>query len=282
MPMVTLNKPSQNDTNWYQPLTDNWTSIENNLVDKSIVTTKGDIVVATASSTPARLGVGTNGQVLTADSTQASGIKWATSPNSGDMANVLLQKPYFSDRSLLPANTIKEDLYVLSTFDSVNTGSVTYLMSRGKTSAQAYLRYSLGAAYTKVLFIVGLMRGYTTNACIWACNTLSSNTPNDGNAWMNESNASRSSLYKLPSFSPLVSSDGNVYSAQNAGTDQPSMAFYYDCSAHRMICFYRFGPETWWPVFDTTDATNIALTQIQHVGININGWVGCPIGIYAE
>jgi len=45
---------------------------------KATLTTKGDIYAATAASTPARLGVGTNGQVLTADSTAATGIKWAT------------------------------------------------------------------------------------------------------------------------------------------------------------------------------------------------------------
>jgi hypothetical protein len=47
-------------------------------IPKSVVTTKGDVVTATASATPARLGVGSNGQVLTADSTTATGIKWAT------------------------------------------------------------------------------------------------------------------------------------------------------------------------------------------------------------
>lgn len=50
----------------------------NAAIPKSLVTTKGDIIVATASATPARLGAGTNGYVLTADSTQASGLKWAT------------------------------------------------------------------------------------------------------------------------------------------------------------------------------------------------------------
>src|SRR5205809_7969042 len=29
--MVTLNKPVSGDTNWYQPVTDNWTTIENSL-----------------------------------------------------------------------------------------------------------------------------------------------------------------------------------------------------------------------------------------------------------
>ena len=47
-------------------------------IPKALVTAKGDIVGATASATPDNLAVGTNGQVLTADSTQAMGIKWAT------------------------------------------------------------------------------------------------------------------------------------------------------------------------------------------------------------
>lgn len=46
----------------------------------SPLTTKGDLY--TFSTVDARLGVGTNGQVLTADSVEATGLKWAT-PASG-------------------------------------------------------------------------------------------------------------------------------------------------------------------------------------------------------
>jgi len=50
---------------------------------KSDLTTKGDLYVATASATIARQGVGANGQVLTADSTVTNGVKWATPATPG-------------------------------------------------------------------------------------------------------------------------------------------------------------------------------------------------------
>lgn len=52
-------------------------------IANALVDAKGDLLVATADNTPARLGVGSDGQVLTADSTQTAGVKWATASGGG-------------------------------------------------------------------------------------------------------------------------------------------------------------------------------------------------------
>jgi len=53
-------------------------------IQSTIVDAKGDIIAATAADAVSRLAVGANDTVLTADSAQATGLKWAT-PSSGGM-----------------------------------------------------------------------------------------------------------------------------------------------------------------------------------------------------
>jgi hypothetical protein len=54
-----------------------------------ILDAKGDLITATAADTPARLAVGANGTVLTADSTQSTGIKWAAPAAPGKVLQVI-------------------------------------------------------------------------------------------------------------------------------------------------------------------------------------------------
>lgn len=68
----------------------NTETVANAAVPKSTATAKGDLLIATANATISRLGVGTNGQVLTADSTQTTGAKWATPAAGGTSAGSLL------------------------------------------------------------------------------------------------------------------------------------------------------------------------------------------------
>lgn len=59
------------------------------VIAPTIVDAKGDLITATAADTPARLAVGTNGQVLTADSTTATGLKWSTVGGGGKVLQVV-------------------------------------------------------------------------------------------------------------------------------------------------------------------------------------------------
>lgn len=47
------------------------------VIGPDVADAKGDLIVATAANTVTRVAVGSNAQVLTADSAEASGVKWA-------------------------------------------------------------------------------------------------------------------------------------------------------------------------------------------------------------
>jgi pectate lyase-like protein len=59
-----------------------WSAAPGGGIPATIVDAKGDIIAATAADTVARLAIGTNNQVLTADSSQSLGVRWAT-PSTG-------------------------------------------------------------------------------------------------------------------------------------------------------------------------------------------------------
>jgi hypothetical protein len=79
-----LSKASNADMDFTWVTTDDTNAIQNAIVDA-----KGDLIAATAADTPARLAVGTNGHVLTADSTAATGIKWAAPAAGGKVLQVV-------------------------------------------------------------------------------------------------------------------------------------------------------------------------------------------------
>lgn len=100
------------------------------------VTTKGDLYVGGALGTPSRLAVGTNGQVLTADSTQATGLAWKSASGAWSSSNLTVltrnamqsllswQEPYDATRT----NVIEwdtENLDNLGVWDSGSPGLIT-------------------------------------------------------------------------------------------------------------------------------------------------------------
>lgn len=77
---------------------------DSNAIQNAIVDAKGDLIAATAADTPARLAVGTNGQVLTADSTAATGLKWGTIAAGGNWT--ALSTTSFSASSAVNVNSV--------------------------------------------------------------------------------------------------------------------------------------------------------------------------------
>jgi cytochrome c1 len=75
-------------------------SAHTDFIAKAIVDAKGDLIVATAADTVARRAVGTDGQVLTADSAQATGVTWTTpsvAADLDDLTDVTITAPAADD-----------------------------------------------------------------------------------------------------------------------------------------------------------------------------------------
>jgi hypothetical protein len=125
------------------------TTDDTNAIQNSIVDAKGDLIGATGADTPARLAVGTNGQFLSADSTAATGLAWAT-PTSGGMTLINAGGTALTGASVvigsIPA-TYKHLLIVVnSMFISAASDSV-YLRLNGDTGSNytnGYVRQIAG------------------------------------------------------------------------------------------------------------------------------------------
>jgi hypothetical protein len=107
------------------------TSDDANAIQNAIVDAKGDLIAATAADTPARLAVGTNGQVLTADSTASTGIKWAAPAGGGKVAQVL--------------STMKSDTFSTTSTSPVTITGLSQAITPSATSSKILVIVSLAA-----------------------------------------------------------------------------------------------------------------------------------------
>lgn len=71
-----------------------WSSLSYAGEDYAVINAKGDVIVGSSDNTATRLGVGANGEVLTADSTQPTGVKWASGGTPGGTAGGALSGTY--------------------------------------------------------------------------------------------------------------------------------------------------------------------------------------------
>ena len=122
-------------------------------IQASIIDAKGDLIVGSAADTAGRLAVGTNGYILTADSAETLGIKWAVAP-AGYSAPTI-------------GTTVITSGVTVTTIDTVtlNNATLTGTLTAGATSGTN-----------------GYLLTATTSGVTWAAAPVSlpSQTGNDG------------------------------------------------------------------------------------------------------
>jgi hypothetical protein len=121
-------------------------------VQKSTATAKGDLLVATASGVIARQGVGTNGQVLTADSTLTNGLKWATATTTPRIGQVVTATTTSSTASTGGAGYVDVSGLSVTITPTLSTSKILIVTSFALTGA--------GTTYQSGL--VQLLRGATS------------------------------------------------------------------------------------------------------------------------
>jgi hypothetical protein len=159
-----LSKTSGTDMDFTWVTTDDTNAIQNAIVDA-----KGDLIGASAADTPARLAVGTNGQVLTADSTEATGLKWASPSGGGKVLQVI--NATTTTNTLNSTSTFADATGLAATITpTLATSKVLVLVSASglmKTSANAdnavQLRLLRGAT---TILEISSSEGYTGTALL--------------------------------------------------------------------------------------------------------------------
>ena len=127
-----LSKTSNTDMDFSWVTQDDANAIQNAIVDA-----KGDLITATANDTPARLAVGTKDQLLTVDSTTATGLKYSAGDwqtwTPSTINNLVIGNGTISARYQQISKTVNFSIKV--TFGSTTTisGSPNMTMNPGSS-----------------------------------------------------------------------------------------------------------------------------------------------------
>jgi len=183
---------------------------------------KGDLVAGSATNDAAVLGVGADGTVLTADSTEATGLKWAT-PAAGGMTVI-------ASGSLSGSETV-----ISSIPGTYNNLRLLIRNPRGATdNKELYIRIN---GDTGTNYLASLAReGYnvaSSNSFIQVGFNMD-NTVNNGTLFMDFSDYANTSVWKLAkSFSAFTNATNN----SNA-TYADYISFWKSTSAITSITMY--------------------------------------------
>ena len=114
-------------------------------VDESLFDAKGDLLVGSADNTPAKLSVGTNGYLLTANSSAANGVEWAAAPVS------------------LPSQSGNSGKYLTTDGSTASWGTLVVPITTGTSTVSANTATTIDttalSAFTSIEYMVSLKQG---------------------------------------------------------------------------------------------------------------------------
>lgn len=209
-------------------------TVANAAIPNATVDAKGDLIVGTANDTVGRLAVGTNGQVLTADSAEATGAKWATVSATdatkmplagGDFSGVLT---YSATAMSLFANTSDgaDNKSIIIGGGGAHSGT-----SRGSAIQLTGCEDALAGA--AIVYIGGLEKFYVKSgsSVLLQCDSNSGGTSTNGNIFacgaLTSTTASHSGALSLTGTQTSAgASIANIYKGAadlniNAATSNP-------------------------------------------------------------
>jgi hypothetical protein len=196
-------------------------------IPASIVDAKGDIIAATAADTVSRLAVGANDTVLTADSTAATGLKWAAI-NAGGM-------------TLLSTTTCSGATTTVSSIAGTYTNLFVVVEGVTNATADGEFRVAINSSTGSIQSgTMGYKHGvgtFTVNGTSSGYLTLTNSTPD---------RASSKNVYSFTIYR-YATADANKMIAHNATwTDTDPMFFlgtsdFYSTSAVSSLQFSNTG-----------------------------------------
>jgi len=160
---------------------------------------KGDLIGGTGADTFSRLAVGTNGQVLTADSTAATGLAWASAGGMTSLASGSLSGASVVLSSISGSYTHLQ--LSISNFQPATNNATFFLRVNADTGANRYFAGAVGSA------------SYTFNSTGWQISQGQESTTNNGTIIIDLFNYTKTTGYKLASGIAITtnSSSGEGY-----------------------------------------------------------------------
>ena len=180
-------------------------------IPATIIDAKGDLIAGTAADTAARLAVGTNGQTLVADSSTATGLKWAAAAGGGKLLQVVAGTT--ATRVTSATNTFVDTTLTATITPTLATSKILVLISQNFHKSTAN---TSGA--------VKLFRGATQLGTTWSgiCydGTTSDATDFASFSWYDAPSSTSALVYKTQFMSEYNNSYIDVQNGGGTSTIQ--------------------------------------------------------------